>query len=230
MVNPAEGTIDWLYDDGLGGPDWQGEAWVEVMDSLGGADADYSFTPDGLGVIDVSASTSIADGSVTVDLTLEELSSSINITNPVNGWVQDTSIGTMFNYFSISPAVPGSTDPIDMYFSFDYDLHLTGQAEPSAPYGVEGSASLLLEYEDEFGDWQLVPDGQLFYSEVIAGSGTDSDDVTFNGQLYTTVALVPDSMYVVTYKIDNEIPEPGTLLLLGFGGLALRRIRRAMKR
>ncbi len=31
LVNPGDGIINWFYDDGFGGPDWQGEAWVEAF-------------------------------------------------------------------------------------------------------------------------------------------------------------------------------------------------------
>lgn len=226
LVNPGDGTINWFYDDGLGGPDWQGEAWVETSDSLGGTNADYSTTPDGFGVINASASTSWASGSVDVDLTLEELYGELSVTIPVGGWSYSAPYGMMFDYFSITPTVPGSTDPIDMYFSFEYDIHLTGQAEPGAPYYSDASVSMLLEYEDGFGDWQLVPDGQLFRSEVITGFGTDSDDVTFTGTLSVTAALDPDIDHALQFTVYPNGPEPSTLLLLGLGSLALLRKRR----
>ena len=226
LVNPAEGTIEWVSDDGLGGPAWQGEAWVQVSDSLGGADADYNTTPDGLGVVGASAATGLASGSAWVDLVGEVLYGQDSATIPVSGWAYSAPSGMMFDYFTIAPTVPGSTGPIEMFFSFDYEIHLTGQAEPGAGYYSDASVSMLLEYEDEFGDWQLVPDGQLFRSDVISGAGTDSDDVTVGGTLSTAVALGPDVPHALELALVLNIPEPGTLLLLAFGGFLLRARRR----
>ncbi|MCK4342128.1 MAG: PEP-CTERM sorting domain-containing protein [Phycisphaerae bacterium] len=226
LVNPGDGTINWFWDDGFGGPAWRGEAWVQVSDSQGGAGADYNTTPDEFGVVSAFASTALAWGSVTVDLAAEELYGEGSVTNLVGGWAWAKPYGMMFDYFNITPAVPGSTDPIEMFFSFDYEIHLTGQAEPGAPYYSDANVNMLLEYEDEFGDWQIVPGGPLSYTEIITGSGTESEDVTFNGALSTIVALDPDVMHAVQFTVypNQDTPEPATLGLLLVGGLlALRR-------
>lgn len=219
LTNPGDGTINWFYDDGFGNPAWQGEAWVQVSDSQGGADADYNTTPDGFGVVSASASTAPAWGTADVDLTAEELYGASAANIPVGGWSLVADYAMMFDYFSFTPSGGGGRASSNMGLSFDYEIHLTGQAVPGAGYYVDKGIGMTLEYEDEFGDWQLVPGGQLFTSEVISGSGTDSDDVLVSGSLATTVALDPEVMYSVQYYVYDNIPEPAALGLLLVGSL-----------
>ena len=101
------------------------------------------------------------------NVTTQQLYGESKVTIPVGGWSTAAEFANMFNDFSITPTVPENTDPIQMAFSFDYDINLTGQAEPGIGYYSDVSVSMQLEYEDEFGDWQLVPNGQLFISDLI---------------------------------------------------------------
>jgi hypothetical protein len=224
LSNPDEGTINWFYDDGFGNPAWWGEAWVQVSDSLGGADADYYLGDSG--IVSAFASTTLAWGSVDIDLDAEELYGASEATIPVDGWAYVADHASMYNYFSITPGVLGSTDGVNVYFSLDYEIHLTGQAEPGAPYYVDKAVGMKLEYEDDLGNWQLVDGGQLFFSEFISGSGSDSDDVMFSGTLSTEVLLAFDLNYSVDFYVYDNVPEPATLTLMLAGGvIALRRRR-----
>ncbi len=69
----------------------------------------------------------------------------------------------------------------------------------------------------------------MFYSEIITGFGTDSDDVTFNGNLSTTVALAPDTNYAIQFMVYPDetvtVPEPATIVLISLGDLLLRKRR-----
>ncbi len=128
----------------------------------------------------------------------------------------------MFDYFFLGPDDPGDPDPIEMTFSFDYEIHLTGDAGLDAAYYSDASVGMSLEYEDAFGDWQPVPGGQLFHSEFIEGAEDESDSLDINGQLSATVALEPDVVHAVQFTVypnnDNYwIPEPATLVLLLIG-------------
>jgi hypothetical protein len=223
LVDPSDGDIEWFYSNGAGGPAWLGEVWANSIDAQGGTDADYNTTPDLLGVIGASASTSLAACSSRVDLTSEELYGDGNVILPPDEWSHSASSGMMFDYFSIVPSDPGSTDPIDVLFSFDYEIHLTGQAEPGAPYYSDAMVSLVVEYGDEFGDWQLVPGGQSFYMSSVSGVGSESDDILLNGELQMIVALPPDVMHAVQISLClnqyGTIPEPSTISLLACGCL-----------
>jgi hypothetical protein len=219
LVNQGAGTINWY-----GG--WQGEAWVETSDSQGGSNADYSATPDAFGVVGASASTSLTNGSASVDLEQLELSIQGNTANPANGWALSAPHATMYNYFSIMPAVTGNTDPIEASFAFDYTIHLSGQAEPGAGYYSDAMVSMFLESEDNFGNWEPVPNGQLSSIKNISGSGTDSDNVTFTGQGQMIIWLKSYVNYSIVYQMGTDVPEPCTLLLVGFGSLALLRKRK----
>ena len=227
LVDPGGGTIAWLYAGPGGGPAWQGEAWAEARDSLGGTDADYDITPDGSGRIGASAGTTLVWSYAEVNLVTEQLYGESESTQPPGQWSSGAELGGMFDYFNLSPTTGSRTGPIEMAFSFDYSIRLTGQAEPGAPYYSDALVRMRLEYQDALGDWQPVPGGQLARTEAIGGSGTESDDVTFDGQLSTTVLLAPYVWHSLQFEVYlNETPEPSTLVLLTAGGLALATRRR----
>jgi len=223
LANPSEGTINWFFDNGSGGPAWQGEAWTETRDFQGGADHQYDNTPDASGLIEAETTTALSWGWAWLNVTTEQLYGQSETYSPPGGWSLAAETAMMYDYFSIIPTDPGNTDPIEMSFSFDYEINLTGQAEPRASYYSDAMVSMLLESENDFGDWEPVSDGQRSVIKDICGSGTDADDVTFTGQLQMTTWLESYTNYSITFEteLNEEIPEPSALLLFGLGGLAL---------
>jgi hypothetical protein len=230
LVDPNAGVIDWVFGDGTGGPAWQAEAWVHAADSLGGVDADYSATPDGAGMVSAFASTNLGQGSAGVDIMAAELSATTSAAFAPGQWANTAPQGSMFDFFSITPAGPGPGSPIEMSFSFDYQVHLIGQSEPGGSYFMDAGVGMTLLSLDGAGDWQVVETDPLFLTAAISGADGATDDLLLSGSLLATVMLDPDAIYSIEYRVYenfSETPTPGALaLMLVASPLFTRRRRR----
>lgn len=228
LTDPGSGTIHWLFDNGAGGPAWQGEAWAEAHDYLGGADADYSTTPDGAGVVSASAATSLVSAEAKVFLPSWRMFVQSEAESPASAWAAGAELGRMNDLFSLTPAFRGGRGTLAMSFSFDYTIHLTGQSVPGAGYYSDANANMRLQYQDAGGNWQMVPGGLLSETRAISGGGTDQDDQTWSGHSSTTLLLELYTWHKLDFQASADeftTPEPGTLTLLLGGLLALGRRR-----
>lgn len=190
---------------------WIADSVAVVFDTPSGPD----FGLDGGGTASsASAATTHASSSTSADsggAGSAQATAQTDLTGLSNVLAEADAFSSLFTTLMVT----GGTGPVDVVFSFDYSINLSGTTGPGGSFNLTGFAGL------------TVSDGLtsqfLDALETLAGTGAQSTSV--GGTLSTSFLLEYDTLYDLTYVVDVQeettmVPEPSTLALVAAGAAA----------